>query len=184
MKKLFLLVAIMAMVLPTSTSAQNLKPELHPKKGVYGYWGVKKNGKESFVIKPQFEKASQFAGGHAFVCKNGVWYIIDSNGKSISDIKYTNVDLTFMEHKHLYRVWQGNKCGVVSLRTCKEILNAKYDKIDSLRTNQYKLYLNGRQGVANTNGNIIIPIKYDKIVEKGEHFCKEFSGTFLWPGKL
>ncbi|MBR4851560.1 MAG: WG repeat-containing protein, partial [Tidjanibacter sp.] len=161
MKKLFLLVAIMAIVLPTSTSAQNLKPELHPKKGVYGYWGVKKNGKESFVIKPQFEKASQFAGGHAFVCKNGVWFIIDSDGMPVSDITYTNVELkTLREYKHLYRVWRGNKCGVVDLETCEEMLIVEYDNITySLRTNQYRIHLNGRQGVADVKGVVIIPIK-------------------------
>ena len=65
-------------------SAQNLVPKRHPKKDLYGYWGEKKNGKEGFVIKPQFSGATKFAGGHAFVCKEGVWYIVGTDGEVMS----------------------------------------------------------------------------------------------------
>ena len=69
MKKLFLLLFVL---LPMMLSAQSLVPKKHPKNDLYGYWGEKKNGKEGFVIKPQFSKVTKFVGGHAFVCKKGV----------------------------------------------------------------------------------------------------------------
>ena len=161
MKRLLL---ILFVLLPMMLSAQNLVPKKHPKNDLYGYWGEKKNGKAGFVIKPQFSEVTKFVGGHAFVCKKGVWYIIGGDGKAISDVRYSNVDLKVLEDNH-YRVWQHHLCGIVDLKSCKTVFAEKYNRITVFKSGVYKLESGHYQGLSKSTGEEIIPIEYTGISE-------------------
>ena len=88
MKRLFLLLFIL---LPMLVSAQTPEIQKHPRKELYGYWGVKKNGKEGFVISPKYEKVYPFVGSYAFVRYKGLWNIIGKDGKIVLETKYKDV---------------------------------------------------------------------------------------------
>ena len=141
-------------------SAQSLVPKKHPKNDLYGYWGEKKNGKEGFVIKPQFSKVTKFVGGHAFVCKKGVWYVVGIDGKAISNKRYSKVEPLVSDVYH-YRVWQWGKCGVVDLAENIEILPVQYNKISAWLQGGYLLIANGKYALVDDMGrNIVKSVHY------------------------
>ena len=170
MKKLLLSIFIL---LPMLLSAQNLVPKKHLKKDLYGYWGKTKNGKEGFVIKPQFDKAGLFDYGHAFVCKKGVWSIIGKDGKVIKETSYSNVELKAQTDSN-HRVWCSGKCGIMDLSNCKEVIPVHYSMIEVFQSNIYKVWKNGLQGLIEFDGAVILPTKYNKIVawEHGGYLLK------------
>ncbi len=159
MKKLLL---ILFVLLPMMLSAQDLVRKKHPKKELYGYWGEKKNGKEGFVIKPQFSEATKFAGGHAFVCKKGVWYIVGTEGEVISNKTYSKVEPLVSGVYH-YCVWQTGKCGVVDLANRTEILPVQYDEISAWPQGGYLLKANGKLGLVDAEYREVLPVKYHEI---------------------
>ena len=159
MKRFFLLLCLL---LPFYLSAQTLKPQKHPEKELWGYWGENKKGKEGFVIKPKFEAASSFVDGHAFVCRKSVWYVINIEGDEVAQMPYSNVDLKALNNRH-FRVWQRYECGVVDLATLNEIIPVEYTDISVWKESFYKLHLGNFQGLADFTGKNILPVKYSNI---------------------
>ena len=150
------------MLVPMFLSAQDLTLKKHPKKELWGYWGVKSNGKENFIIKPQFEQAGPFVKGQAFVCKKGKWSIIDNSGKVVLQTTYTKVDVSSPNKSH-FRVWNSDKCGMFDVAALREVLDVKYTKIEVWQSNLYKLHIDNYQGLANFAGRTILPVKYSGI---------------------
>ncbi|MBO7265093.1 MAG: leucine-rich repeat protein [Alistipes sp.] len=159
MKRFFLLLCLL---LPFYLSAQTLKPQKHPEKELWGYWGENKKGKEGFVIKPKFEAASSFVDGHALVCRKSVWYVINIEGDEVAQMPYSNVDLKALNNRH-FRVWQRYECGVVDLATLNEIIPVEYTDISVWKESFYKLHLGNFQGLADFTGKNILPVKYSNI---------------------
>ena len=123
------IIIFLLLLVPIVTSAQKLTPELHDKKGLYGYWGAKSSGRYTFLIAPKFEKAGEFSFGHAFVQKRGAWGIIDAEGKFVLKPKYDDVNLK-SPHKRYFAVWQKSRSAVVDISSCKEVTAFKYDQIN------------------------------------------------------
>ena len=153
---------MLCLLLPFYLSAQTLKPQKHPEKELWGYWGENKKGKEGFVIKPKFEAASSFVDGHAFVCRKSVWYVINIEGDEVAQMPYSNVDLKALNNRH-FRVWQRYECGVVDLATLNEIIPVEYTDISVWKESFYKLHLGNFQGLADFTGKNILPVKYSNI---------------------
>ena len=182
---LVLMVAAVLLSMPMAT-AQNLTPKVHPKSGLFGYWGTKKNGKGAFIIKPKFDRAERFVNGHAFVSVNGAWYVIGNDGKALLSTTYSKVSALSDDH---YRVRQGDKYGVVDLRSLAEILPIKYDAINIL-DGKYELTINGKHGLADKSGAEILPIMYDainifdgkyRLTINGKHGLVDKAGTEILP---
>ena len=153
---------MLCLLLPFYLSAQTLKPQKHPEKELWGYWGENKKGKEGFVIKPKFEAASSFVDGHALVCRKSVWYVINIEGDEVAQMPYSNVDLKALNNRH-FRVWQRYECGVVDLATLNEIIPVEYTDISVWKESFYKLHLGNFQGLADFTGKNILPVKYSNI---------------------
>ena len=153
---------MLCLLLPFYLSAQTLKPQKHPEKELWGYWGENKKGKEGFVIKPKFEAASSFVDGHALVCRKSVWYVINIEGDEVAQMPYSNVDLKALNNRH-FRVWQRYECGVVDLATLNEIIPVEYTDISVWKESFYKLHHGNFQGLADFTGKNILPVKYSNI---------------------
>ena len=121
-------ILLLSLLLPILVSAQSLEPKMHPKKGLYGYWSVGKNGKGSFAIKAKYEAALPFSNDRAFVSKGGLWGIIDKDGKFVLKPKYAKAELRSGEGRYVV-VWQNDKCGVVDITSTKEVVPVRYDQI-------------------------------------------------------
>ena len=115
-------------------SAQNLVRKKHPKKDLYGYWGEKKNGKEGFVVKPKYKKASSFVGNHAFVFKNGSWRVIDKEGAFVEMSKYY-----FVYNNGVVIVGLGGKYGLLGSEG-EVAADIKYKRVVPIEEDLIALY--------------------------------------------
>ena len=148
--------------------------------GKYGY--IDKEGKE--VVSPKYEDAGDFSGGLARVEADGKWGYIDKEGKEVVSPKYEGAD-DFSEG--LAEVKADGKWGCID-KEGKEVISPKYEKSQYFGKNielltvtssngivcwqgyeeafSYGLIAvikDGKAGVINQEGEVIIPAIYDYI---------------------
>ena len=153
--------------------------------GKYGY--IDKEGKE--VVSPKYEEARDFSEGLALVGADGKWGYIDKEGKEVVSPKYEDAD-DF--RGGLARVEADGKYGYID-KEGKEVISPKYEKswyfgkniqwlIVTFETlfNNYEcnygydyegefsdglivVIKDGKAGVINQEGEVIIPTIYDYI---------------------
>ena len=148
--------------------------------GRFGY--IDKEGKE--VVSPKYEDAGDFSGGLARVEADGKWGYIDKEGKEVVSPKYEGAD-DFSEG--LAEVKADGKWGCID-KEGKEVISPKYEKSQYFGKNielltvtssngivcwqgyeeafSYGLIAvikDGKAGVINQEGEVIIPAIYDYI---------------------
>ena len=160
-----------ALFLSTFVQAQDLSIRVN-EKGKVGY--ADKDGNE--IIKCQYESATPFSNGIAFVTKSKKVGIIDTTGKNILPIKYDNISLW---HNNLYLIKSGKKMGLANING-EIVLDVKYSHISKLNcygkalialggketANDKKSYMaNAKYGIIDSCGNILIEPKYKGLYE-------------------
>lgn len=160
-----------ALFFSTFVQAQDLSIRVN-EKGKVGY--ADKNGNE--IIKCQYESATPFSNGIAFVTKSKKVGIIDTTGKNILPIKYDNISLW---HNNLYLIKSGKKMGLANING-EIVLDVKYSHISKLNcygkalialggketANDKKSYMaNAKYGIIDSNGKILITPKYKGLYE-------------------
>ena len=182
MKKTVLLLVLFLVLLPMVVLAQSLQSNVelkfNYKKGLYGYWGTKKNGKIGFVIKPKFEKASEFYGTHAFVMQNGLWGVIGVDGTFVKEPQYSNVLFKNREMAKLNRfiVEIGGLYGVMDISTCRIVVPFMYNDIKVTKGNNIFARKNGKWHLINImTGKVVSYSPYD-IVRLWSAYYMVFRG--------
>ncbi len=93
--------------------------------------------------------------------------LFDVNGKQLTDFKYSHIVDT---EEKLFKVQnsENKKWGYINLEG-EEIIPCIYDNAyDYFFDGLAIVYLNGKRGAINTNGDVVIPINYNKL-----DFCSE-----------
>ena len=103
--------------------------------------------------------------------KDGLYGLVDFNGKEIVPLQYDRV-FSFSEERAIVK--KGEFHGVID-KTGKEIVPPKYDDIFNFREGKAIVKKGGLYGVIDKTGKEIIPCKYNNIqfVGKGEVVCNE-----------
>ena len=118
-----------------------------------------------------------------FVCKNKKWGIVNNDSQVILNIEYDSiVDCGKQTYRCKYRengyiIEKNHKYGLFAAG--KMIFECIYDKL-SLNGEESSIY-NGKQGMINTDGEIILDFEYDKI--QYYYYNYNYSGSFYFMQK-
>jgi len=130
-----------------------------------GYAGVKNNGKWGLinrdgkqVLPCKYDDYFIYYSGDIWVMLDDKWGLADSLGNEITEIKYDAP--SYFGNNKTTQVVSGGKKGIISKKG--EILPADYDDIRSF-PGYYILISDGKAGLADMSGNILLPCKFKSI---------------------
>ncbi len=132
------------------------------------YWGYMSR-ENSVIVKFVYREADDFRNGMARVRNEWKYGYINKIGIPVIPLMY---DLLTRPSEGIITYMKGKEVG---------ILNAKGSRLTSEKyfpRGLRKVYLNGRYGFVNPAGDIVVPIKYERIENLAEDFF-----TFLYKGK-
>ncbi len=126
----------------------------------------------------RYEYAGTFSNGTAAVCRDGQWYIIDTDGEEV-DGPYEDIAL--------YQDGTYSKNGVKMLKENGEYnlyvndeLIASYSKVDKLSEDGIFAFAeNGKWGYADLQGNVIVEPQYARARSFSNGLAAVFNGQ-LW----
>lgn len=130
-----------------------------------------KNGKRGFlsrntsniVIPAKFDAAWCFSDGVAGVCENDSVYFVDHYGKPIYNRRFKReMGHNYTYHGNYFANKVGEKFGLVDRRGCY-VTPAIYESLIAMANNMWVMKLNGKMGVINDKGVIVIPNEYAGI---------------------
>lgn len=108
-----------------------------------------------------YDKIGKFENKRARVSLNGLWGIIDLDGKEILEPKYEKIGM-FKNRKA--RVMVNKRWGIVNWDG-NMIIKPVYNKIGYFKNGRAKVLKDGRWGIVHQDGNEIVPPKYEKILD-------------------
>ena len=133
-----------------------------------GLIAIKKEGKWGFInylgkwiIANQYDEIEEFRGGLAAVKKEGKWGYINSEGKMI-------IPLIYKEARGFY---DGETASVttfddkyIKIKKPDELIDERIEKTNSHSVSSLSVFMgmNGKQGLADKDGNIVIPAICDE----------------------
>jgi len=143
------------------------------------------NGKAGFldkkgavVIPFTFEKAKCMKEGLAPVLQNGKWGYINSSGKLIIDYTYDGAN-TFSEGISSVKI--GDKWGGIDL-TGKLVLPAKYDEALYFYKGKANVKMDGKEARIDKKGEVLLKLESFKDAN-GKFGIKASNGEIIVPGK-
>lgn len=143
-------------------SYSNNKIEMYTLNYLVGYYSnvVINYGYNS--IHEDFENKKTILDGMLVVKKDEKYGVIDTNGNSILDTKYDDID--YLRHTGDFLVNSNGKVGIISKNKQTKV-SVAYDDIELMdsTSNLYKIKQNNKFGVIDINGNIKIYPEYDAI---------------------
>lgn len=142
---------------------------------IMGKWAYI-NGKEDFVIQPNFDEAWPFFGNSAKVFVNGSFNFIDRNGTLRNKYGFTKVELLPSGN---WQIWSGNSGSEVGLADSlgREIIIPKYTRLLDWGTGYARFLKHGLYGVLDYSQNIIVPGKYIQVFMQNEYFVGQLSNS-------
>jgi hypothetical protein len=107
-------------------------------------------------------KTSSINNNHIITAVDSLWGIIDFSGNVLLDFKFASIS----EHNNAYRVRSPNgNIMTFDAESFKPVALGDFDHISFFRgPNIYLVGKNGRFGIVDTNGNLLLPLQYDNIV--------------------
>ena len=168
--------------------AQDIKIKVN-QKGKAGY--VSSAGKE--ILPCKYDAVSPFENGLGKVRKGEEWGVVDANGKFVIPIKYKSI----IAEGNIFKIKDGKKYGLVG-RDGKVLLKPDYTaiypfnskglaiivkggKMSRLESNNKPYISNGKLGVINAEGKILIQPKYSIIKD----YNQDLNNTKLYrEGKM
>lgn len=107
----------------------------------------------------EYEVATQFYNGYASVCIGGKYSIINEEGKNIAHFVFDEV---ITKHSDgLMAVRSGDKWGFINLST-GEFIHGEYDAVDLFDRGLARVKINGKWGVINKEGELVVKCKYSE----------------------
>jgi len=192
MKKLFLLLVTVALVLPLAAQkwAKNFDfvnecicgLSLVGKDKKYGY--VDKAG--SIIVPVEYNEGFTFNGGYAAVRKDSKWAYLDSTGKFITEFLYIDAQ-GFTEAMAPAKKESG--WGFIDTLG-KEVISFQYNNVRQFSERLSAVCANDKKqlwGFINHRGEVIIPFSYsfaDSFNEEGKARVTDKAGNFMWINKV
>ena len=121
--------------------------------------------------RKEYDYASSFSEGLAFVRLNNKWGVIDKTGEIIIPLEYEKLS-SFSEG--LAAIQSNNKWGFID-KTGKIIIPFEYDGAGLFSEGLAGVELNGKSGFIDKTGKIIVPLDYNQF----SNFSEELAGIKL-----
>lgn len=149
-----------------------IKPQFHEAKSfreglapvrranLWGYVDVS----GSMVIPEKFERADDFASGTAIIVASGSFGVIDKTGNYLVKPEYSYINAH--ENPELLCVYTAFEAGIFH-RSCGWVLPAIYDSFSVCPDGSILANLDGKQGLFDANGKILLPLSETKISPLG-----------------
>lgn len=126
------------------------------------------SGKETIPFI--YESGSEFYNGYAIVKLNDKRGVINTKGKVVIPFKYQTIEFNasaLYNNKHLFIVKENDKYNLINLNS-ENISRESYDNIESRfnrisKKDYFIIQKDKKNGVADMEGKIIVPIIYDLI---------------------
>jgi hypothetical protein len=124
-----------------------------------GKWGfIDKD--ENLSVQPYYKNVKPFKNGCALVQnKNNKWLFVDCHGNAVNTTVYDRCEETPSGH---YLVLRNGRWGL-NTPTGKEIFFPKYESIEVLEDDLYKVKKDGKFGIMDTHENIVLYYQYDNL---------------------
>ncbi|MCK4668116.1 WG repeat-containing protein [Candidatus Dependentiae bacterium] len=134
------------------------------KKGKYGIYNL--DG--TMIGKPIYDKII-FVGDNIILKKRNYYYLMCIKGNVLIKGKY---EIVKSKNKKIFIINDVEKKRIFNIENRKQITK-QYDDVQINNYDFYSVKINGKWGIINSNGDILISLKYDGI--KGGKNCKYFS---------
>lgn len=154
--------------------------------------GLKRNGKWGFYdqqgklrIPHLYDEISHFNNNIAAVKLGDQIYMIDTNGIRVaipydsSNAEYTFSDMDIaigmggdFSHPRFKKISQNGKVGLLDVRKNKIIIPVEFDDLIGIkdRFNRITGEKNGKYGIVDFSGQIIIPLEYESVFVLNDYF--------------
>jgi hypothetical protein len=110
------------------------------------------------------------------VCEKGQWYFYGYGGKLLHATAYRAIrELNEKNRAPLYKVWSGNKCGLLD-STLAVVLPVKYDRFTRYTRNRFLVNSSGMFGICDKKGKEIVPVQYDEITSFNDSIMQVRAG--------
>ncbi len=133
--------------------------------GVEKYGFIDENGK--VIVPPLYDEASSFYEGRSIVKMGDKYGVLDLNGKNLVPLEYDRI------HLHSSEEIASLKSGKVKIHTKENIEGRAIFKCDDIISGRESFLIvekDGKQGVIDNEGNIVVDFKEIKIFFAGEVF--------------
>lgn len=135
---------------------------------------------DTTITVDDFEMMGTRYGGYRLK-KNGKWGIVDINNKIIVPFKYDGLFGSgdgFIQDNEIFVVpsadetWKpqglayiknNEKWGLINIKTGKETMPCIYDRLRYYDKNIIKVTKNGKSGIINSKGDVVVPFEYDAL---------------------
>lgn len=135
-------------------------------------------------ITGEYENIRALVYGYIVVGNDGKFGVINLKGEEVISVKYSEIE--FIQNVQEFFVYAANTIGLLSSNGQEIITPTEYDDISVLNAEK-QLYLverNGKYGVLNRQGDVVIHAEYDQIGledENGTFAESEFAETIEDP---
>ncbi len=148
---------------PQFNEAKSFREGLAPvrRANLWGYIDVSGN----MVIAEKFERAGDFASGSAIIVASGSFGVIDKAGNYLVKPEYSYINTH--EKPELLCVYTAFEAGIFH-RSRGWILPAIYDSFSVCPDGSILASLDGKQGLFDQNGRILLPLSDSEITPLGE----------------
>ena len=147
------------------TDKENIPSNYPLKYGVMDYNG-------NVIVEPKYDRLEKFHEGLAAAEKDGKWGCIDKEGREVIPFKFED-EIWFENGFSIIKGIDG-RYGYINKKG-EEFYIKNSEKYDELYKNSDDLYTvkrNGKKGVINKKGKVIVPIKYDDVDDFHEGMAK------------
>ena len=123
--------------------------------------------KKDYTFPNEYEDASAFEYGYAFVKENSKWGVINEEGKIVVAPSYDKISFEKLTSRIVFRTQLNSKFGITDING-KVILPCEYELITNAPPNFFKVKKDGKYGVYKTNGAVVKEPVYDHVTNKVE----------------
>ena len=122
-----------------------------------GLWGYVSKGGVNIAIRCTYDAVYPFVNERAIVVKKGMWGVINSSGKIVIPLEYSNIEP--LSSGRMYIVAQSGKMGIVSAEG-KVILPIEYERLKEYSDGVLQIFMDGEF--------LYFDIRTGKYIYKGE----------------
>lgn len=136
-----------------------------------------------FIYK-DYTGGTKFSEGYAKVQdKNGLWGVVDKNGKETVSCKYKDLGLS-VHSQRLPFLGNNEKWGYLDVRNGQEIVKAEYDKARDFMDGYGEVTKDKKMGFVDASGKLVVPLMYDAALNPAQGACFVMKDGDWFPIRL
>jgi len=119
----------------------------------------------------EYGSGSIMSEGYAKVqCSNGLWGVVDKNGKEVVPCQYKNMGISVCNSIISFEGKNG-KWGYLNVSNSKEIVKPEYDRARDFSSGFGEVEKNRKVGFVDATGKVVVPLEYDGALNAQQGIC-------------